>query len=211
MIVGGGDEAVKRTMSLQGQGAEIIVISETLNHPLTEMSTSGHITIQRQHVVDPQHVLDLEPDVVITTTNDHDLNQKIVRCAKEHKILAYSSDDPLLSDFTNPSQINIGDIIKVAISTGGQSPVISKRLRVRIEPVLKSLITDVDIHQIHLQAKARSLAKARLDSFESRRSYLNNLASDPEIEQLIKDGHVDRAERKAIKMLENRSDGPRDY
>ena len=211
VIVGGGDEAVKRCRSLQGQGSNIILVSDTWSPILAEMYDLGQITIIQHKVSDPQYILDLNPDMVLATTDDHNLNHTIIKYAKEHKILSYSSDDHTMSDFANPSKININDVVKFAIFTSGQSPIISKRLRMRIEPVLRDMITDEDINQIKIHALVRDLAKAKLETHKERRQYLNDVLNDPEIEQLIKAGHIDRAERKAIKMLENRSNGKRDY
>ena len=211
VIVGGGDEAAKRCRSLQGQGSNIIIVSETWSPILSEMHKLGQITIIQHKVSDPQYILDLNPDMILATTNNYNLNHTIIKSAKEHKILSYSSDDHTMSDFANPSKINIKDVIKFAIFTSGQSPMISKRLRMKIEPILRDVITDEDINQIKIHARVRDLAKSKLETPKERRQYLNDILNDPEIEQLIKAGYVDRAERKAIKMLENRSNGTRDY
>ena len=69
----------------------------------------------------------LKPDMIITTTEDKKLNQKIINTAKKNNIIAYSSDNPDESDFSNPAIIDFEGMIQIAIFTGGSSPSMSKR------------------------------------------------------------------------------------
>ncbi len=67
--------------------------------------------------------------MIITTTNNKAINQKIINSAKRNKIIAYSSDNPDESDFSNPAIIDFENMIQIAIFTGGQSPAMSKKLK----------------------------------------------------------------------------------
>ena len=89
----------------------------------------------------------------MATTNDKVLNRKIVQKARKMKSYAYASDDPEISDFAHPSVINIADTLQVAVSTGGSSPAMARKIKIKIESFLKKNISSDDILQIKLQNK----------------------------------------------------------
>lgn len=65
-------------------------------------------------------------------TSDRALNERIGRLCRERGILCNVADDPDLSSFTVPATVRQGDLT-LAISTGGHSPALSKRLRQELE------------------------------------------------------------------------------
>jgi len=144
-----------------------------------------------------------KPYMIITTTNDKKLNQKIINYAKKKKIIAYSSDNPDSSDFSNPAIIDFENIIQIAIFTGGRSPAISKKLKEESEKTFKKIITKEVINQIKIQNKARELAKNVIATQNERKMYLRSIMNDKEIKQLIKDGKLKKAEKQASILLRN--------
>ena len=141
--------------------------------------------------------------MVITTTNDKKINQKIINAAKRKKIIAYSSDNPEDSDFSNPAVIDFENIIQIAIFTGGKSPAMSKKIKTKSEEIFKKIITKEDIAQIKIQKIARKIAKETIPTQTQRREYLRSIMADNKIDQLIKDGQVKKAEKRAITILRN--------
>ena len=139
--------------------------------------------------------------MIITTTNDKNLNQKIINNAKRNKIIVYSSDNPEDSDFSNPAIIDFENMIQIAIFTGGRSPAMSKKIRIQSEKIFKKIITKEDISQIKIQKIVRKLAKENIPTQIQRKKYLHNIMNNKEIEQLIKDGQLKKAEKKAIRIL----------
>jgi precorrin-2 dehydrogenase/sirohydrochlorin ferrochelatase len=94
-------------------------------------------------------------------------------------------------------------MIQIAIFTGGKSPAMSKKIKEKSEKVLKKIITKEDIAQIKIQKMARKIAKESISTQEERRKYLRSIISDNEIDQLIKDGQIKKAEKRAITILRN--------
>ena len=129
VIIGGGKEAQKRIDSVIAQNCKIIVISEKINPKISKLAGAKKIQFIEQRVEDPKFVFTLKPDIIITTTNNQKINEKILKFAKAKKIIAYSSDNPEKSDFSNAAIINFEDIIQVAIFTGGRSPAMSKQIK----------------------------------------------------------------------------------
>jgi len=203
IVIGGGNEAQKRINSLLKQGCEIIVISDSVNSQINKLVKTKKIKLKKQKIQDTKFISKFKPNIIITTTNDKKINQKIINDAKRNNIIAYSSDNPEDSDFSNPAIIDFENIIQIAIFTGGRSPAMSKKIRIQSEKIFKKIITKEDIAQIKIQKIARKLAKESITSQNHRREYLRSIMTDNEIEQLIKDGQLKKAEKRAITMLRN--------
>lgn len=201
IIVGGGNEAQKRINSLLKQECNIIILSDSINPQINKLVKTKKITFVKQKISDTKFISKFKPDLIITSTNDKKLNQKIINDAKKKKIIVYSSDNPDESDFSNPAIINFENMIEIAIFTGGKSPAMSKKIKDRSEKLFKKIITKEDIAQIKIQKMARKIAKETIPTQEQRRMCLRSIMSDNEIDQLIKDGQVKKAEKRAITIL----------
>ena len=203
IIIGGGNEAQKRINSLINQDCKILVISDSINSQINKLVKTKKIKFNKQKIHDTKFISKLKPNIIITTTNDKNLNQKIINSAKRSKIIVYSSDNPEDSDFSNPAIIDFEQIIQIAIFTGGRSPAMSKKIRIQSEKIFKKIITKQDIAQIKIQMIARKLAKESIPTQTQRSEYLRSIISNNEIEQLIKDGQLKKAEKRAITILRN--------
>jgi precorrin-2 dehydrogenase/sirohydrochlorin ferrochelatase len=137
----------------------------------------------------------------MAATDDRDLNRKIIQKAKKMKCFVYAADDPEVSDFAHPSVINIEDTIQIAISTGGRSPAMARKLKMQAEKIFKKTIKKEDICQIKLQQIARDAAKKTLPTQLERKKFLYSLINDKSIKQLIKDQDLKKAQRRAMLML----------
>jgi precorrin-2 dehydrogenase/sirohydrochlorin ferrochelatase len=203
IVIGGGNEAQKRINSLLKQDCEILVISDSVNSHINKLVKAKKIKLKKQKIHDTKFISKFKPNIIITTTNDKNLNQKIINSAKRSKIIAYSSDNPEDSDFSNPAIIDFENIIQIAIFTGGRSPAMSKKIRIQSEKIFKKIITKEDIAQIKIQKIARKLAKESIHTQTQRKKYLRSIMTDNKIEQLIKEGQLKKAERQAITILRN--------
>ena len=203
IIIGGGKEAQKRINSILKQGCDITVISDTVNSQINKLIKTKKIKLIKQKITDTKFISKFKPDMIITTTNDKKINQKIINYAKRKKIIAYSSDNPEDSDFSNPSIIDFENIVQIAIFTGGKSPIMSKKIKDRSEKIFKKIITKEDIAQIKIQKIARKIAKETIPTQEQRKECLRSIINDNEIDQLIKDGQMKKAEKRASIILRN--------
>ena len=121
------------------------------------------------------------------------------------KSYAYASDDPEISDFAHPSVINIADTVQVAVSTGGSSPAMARKIKIKTESFLKKNISSEDIYQIRLQKFARFKAKQVLSSQLDRKKFLYAVMNDKYVKGLLKEGKYKIAQTKIKKMLKERS------
>ena len=113
IIIGGGNEAEKRIKSVLNEKCEILVISDSTNRQISNWVKAKKIKVKKQKIESTKFISELKPDLIITTTNDKKINQKIITSAKKRKIIVYSSDNPEDSDFSNAAIIDFEKMIQV--------------------------------------------------------------------------------------------------
>ena len=129
VIVGGGEVALRKVEILLGHGAEIKVISPYICPELAEIGRKNSIRV----IARGYRVGDLKNAfIAIAATDDNKINQLVVCEARERSVLVNVVDDAENSDFIVPSYLRRGDIT-IAVSTGGKSPALARKLRLRLE------------------------------------------------------------------------------
>lgn len=93
-------------------------------------------------------------DIVIIATADNTLNRAVWEKAKARKILTNVADTPDLCDFYLSSVVKKGDL-KVAISSNGKSPTLTKRIRELLEEVLPDEVEELlnNLEEVRSQLK----------------------------------------------------------
>jgi len=208
LVVGAGTEGTKRIKSLSKHDCKIIIISETVNESLYKIEGKNNpIILIRRKIEDP-NILDEFNDIfiVFASTNDPFLNKKIIEKAKEKGILSYSIDDAAASDFFFTSIINIDEIIQVAISTSGKSPLMSKIIRDRIENAIKNIIGKKDTDNIKIQEFAREHVRNYFENQHERREFLYSIIDDQEIQELLAKNNIDKVKERIINTLDKWED-----
>ncbi len=140
VVVGGGDIAERKIVRLLECGASVVVVGKKLGPKLDDMKSEGKI----KHIAsDYQEEHIRNAFMVIGATDRDDVNERIYRDAKGNGIPANIVDDPDRCDFILPSIFSQGDL-QIAISTGGKSPALAKKLRLEMEknygPEYKTLL-----------------------------------------------------------------------
>jgi precorrin-2 dehydrogenase/sirohydrochlorin ferrochelatase len=138
----------------------------------------------------------------MAATDDRQLNRRIVEKAKKMRCYAYAADDPEVSDFAHPSVINIEDTVQIAISTGGRSPAMARKIKLKAEKLLRGIIDKEDIYQIKLQKMARDAAKTKIPTVLERKKFLYSVLNNSRIKQLLKEDDLPSAQREVMKILE---------
>jgi precorrin-2 dehydrogenase/sirohydrochlorin ferrochelatase len=130
VVVGGGQVAERKVLSLLGAHAVTKVISPRLTGTLRQLAERGTI----EHIARPYRPGDLDGAfLVIAATDDPDTNRAVTEEAEMRQILVNVVDDPLLGNFTLPAVLRQGSVT-VSISTGGQSPALAAHIRDRLQP-----------------------------------------------------------------------------
>jgi len=90
IVIGGGNEAQKRINSLLKQDCDITVISDTSNAQINKWSKLKKVKLKKQKIKNTKFISEFKPNIIITTTNDVKINQKIINDAKKKNIIVYS-------------------------------------------------------------------------------------------------------------------------
>jgi precorrin-2 dehydrogenase/sirohydrochlorin ferrochelatase len=203
IIVGGGQEGLKKINSLLTQGCKILLFSDKTNRHIDGYVRKKKILFKKIKLENANFLTKYKPILVMATTDNKELNRRIVEKAKKMRCYAYAADDPSVSDFSHPSVINIEDTVQVAVSTGGRSPAMARKIRMQAEEIFKKIIKKEDIYQIKLQEFARNSAKAKLATPLKRKKFLYSIINDSQVKQLIKEENFKKAQKRVMEMLES--------
>ena len=125
VIIGGGDVAERKAERLIECGAQVTIVSRLLTPLLEERKKSSKI----QHIdKDYEEKVLHGAFMVIGATDRNEINAQISQDALSLGILVNIVDDPDKCNFILPSLVQQGDL-SIAISTGGKSPALAKKLR----------------------------------------------------------------------------------
>ena len=207
VILGAGNEALKRIKLLENEECQIIVFGEKPHITIEKLAKQKKITLEKIKLT-PTNFLFLpkfpsQPFLIIASTSDSLLNQQIVQTAKKKKILAYASDSPELSDISYLSLFDIKETIKVGISTGGASPIMAKKIKSKAKKLLEKAITEKDLQLIKMQKFARNESRKYISTQSERKKFLYALMNDKRVKELLKDGKHKRIQAIIKKMVKD--------
>ncbi len=166
VVVGGGEVAERKAAGLLECGAKVVLVARDLTTELRAMKDAGKI----KHVANDYTKKCLEGTfLVIGATDREDVNEKVSQDARDRGILVNIVDVPARCNFIVPSVFRRGDLL-VAVSTGGKSPALARRVREEIEerygPEYGTLLTIMGDLRGRIIARGASSAENRV-LFES--------------------------------------------
>jgi siroheme synthase-like protein len=132
VVIGGGHVAARKVEGLLAADAQVKVVSPNLTPELQSMVDTGAITFVQRSYQDG----DLEDAyLVIAATDELTVNKAVWAEANRRGCLINVVDDPEHSSFILPAIAKRGDM-SIAVSTGGSSPALARRLRERFEEII---------------------------------------------------------------------------
>ena len=168
LVVGGGAVAEEKLRFLQksSPNAQVTIVATELREDVKSLATQ----LGAKVYIRPFEKEEVEPfDLVIAATNNKELNHEIWQAAKAAKVLINVADTPELCDFYMGGIVTRGDL-KIAVSTNGKSPTLSKRIREFLEDILPD---DTD----ELIQNLNTFRKQIKGSFEDKVKTLNELTA----------------------------------
>lgn len=190
IVVGGGSVAQAKAQSLMECGANVTMVSPTLTDTLASAATQGTI----QWVRRPYQAGDLaQAFLAIAATDNRDVNQHVARDARGAGILVNVVDDPANCDFIAPAVIQRGDLT-IAISTGGKSPAMARKVREHLEESLPAVYGDLleTVSEVR-QTVRKEGTRAAADVWQA--------AISPAIVDMVKAGNIQEAKDRLLRTL----------
>jgi precorrin-2 dehydrogenase/sirohydrochlorin ferrochelatase len=129
LVVGAGKVGEPKIGGLIGTGACIHVIALEASEAVHEWARAGKITLELRAFGDGDLVGTF---LAVVATASRALNGSIYREAQRRGVLCNVVDVPEYCDFYYPAVVRRGDL-QIAISTSGQSPSLSQKLRQQLE------------------------------------------------------------------------------
>jgi uroporphyrin-III C-methyltransferase / precorrin-2 dehydrogenase / sirohydrochlorin ferrochelatase len=200
LVVGGGEVALRKVALLERSGALITLVAPDLHPELQARAAAGKINLAvREFVPD-----DLDgARLVIVATSRRAVNRWIASLSEARRIPVNVVDDREASRFIVPAIID-RDPVLVAVSTGGTSPVLARRLRERLEAAIPKKIGEL---ALWLRALRHS-ARRRLRNTDERRRFFETIVDGAAARRFI-EGDAHGAQAVAQQLLARTSTAPR--
>ncbi len=190
LVVGGGRIAWRKVKSLTACDARVTVVSPCFCPPLARMKDIKRV-VRRYRKSDLRGAC-----LVIGATDSPPVNRRISEHASAANVPVNIVDQTDLCTFIVPSVVSKGDLL-IAISTGGGSPTLARRLREQIEKDIDPLIAT----HLSLLKEFRPVVLAT-DLGPNARKRLFKQMADDEVRNMLSDGGVPAARRFMQQMLD---------
>ncbi|HXA36191.1 MAG TPA: siroheme synthase CysG, partial [Steroidobacteraceae bacterium] len=200
LIVGGGEVALRKISLLERTGALISVVAPEIAPQIMERAAAGKLKVAiREFAPD-----DLDGTrLVIVATSRRAVNRWVAKLSESRNIPVNVVDDAQASRFIVPAIID-RDPVLLAISSGGASPVLTRRLRERLEALVPQRMGEL---ASWLRA-LRETARRKLRDTAERRRFFEAIVDGPAARRFI-EGDRQGAQRIAQQLLATTSIAPR--
>lgn len=186
-VIGGGNIAFRKTLSLLEAKAFVTVISPALNNEMTQLERKGLL----EHKSKAYSKGDAQGFFLVICASDNmEANQQAAMEAKANGALVNSADDSFPSDFTLPAKVRRGPLL-LTVSTGGLSPAFS----VLVKKELEEKYNDDYVAFLQIVADLRVQLKEILATSKEREQVWRTLLTE-EILQLVQKGNLSEAKVK---------------
>ena len=185
VVIGGGSIATRKASLLVEAQAQIHVVAPEICQPLEALVAKNKGTFKKGNYNDSD--LD-EAHLVIAATDDLAVNQAVSKAAQLRQIPVNVVDNPALCTFILPAIIDRSPVI-VAVSSGGQSPVLARLIRGKLETMIPSAYGEL----ASIVGSFRDQVKQKFSSINERRAFWESVLQGP-IAELVFAGKNKQAE-----------------
>ncbi len=171
LVVGGGEVAARKVDLLLRASADVTVVAPELEPRLAALAQSGAIAHVAQEF-QPEHLNGMR--LAIAATDRSAVNAWVAHQAESRGINVNVVDDRELSRFIMPAIIDRSPIL-AAVTSGGDAPVLTRRLREKLEAFLPHRLGEL----AKFSGSLRPLVKKRLDQAPARRRFWEKFFDGP--------------------------------
>jgi len=183
LVVGGGNVALRKVKTLLEYGAIVRIVSPKLVPELEQLLDGVRcVWVPKKYSTE-----DIQDAILVFACTERDeVNAQIARDAKTNYRPINVVDDPDKCSFIVPSILSRGDL-SIAVSTGGSSPLVARKIREELEAVYTDeMEIYLDLLRIWRQEVKEKLPVAK-------RAQFWNQVTDGKVLQLIKEGRIEQA------------------
>ncbi|SDK18492.1 uroporphyrinogen-III C-methyltransferase /precorrin-2 dehydrogenase [Pseudomonas delhiensis] len=193
LLVGGGEVALRKARLLDSAGAVLRVVAPQVHGELRELVEQGAGELLERRYAEG----DLADCVLaIAATDDEPLNAQVSRDAHARGVPVNVVDAPALCSVIFPAIVDRSPLL-VAVSSGGDAPVLARLLRARLETWIPATYGQL----AGLASRFREAVKRRLPDLQQRRQFWEEVFQGPVAERMLA-GQPAEAERLLADKLE---------
>ncbi len=193
LVVGGGEVAERKVLTLLEYAARVVVVSPRLTPKLRELVKREQITwlerIYREGDAKGAFLL-------IGATDDRKLHRRLKAEADEYNLLINIVDVPEYCNFIVPSIVKRGDLC-ISISTGGKSPALAKKIRCQLEQQFGPEYAEF----LNLMGNWRQQVIEKVPNIKQRKAVFQKMV-DSDLLQLLKTGDEEGFKQRVRELKE---------
>ena len=195
LVVGGGEIATRKARLLARAGASIDVCACEVNDELLALvRESGGIVFPQKYETS---ILDESKYVlVVSATDNESVNEEVSRTCHDKCIPVNVVDSPKLCSVITPAILDRSPVL-VAVSSGGETPVLARKIKSILEYTFPSRYGDL----AGLASRFRTRVKQRFPNLDMRRRFWESVLDGPVSEQVLS-GNISGAESDLESLIE---------
>jgi uroporphyrin-III C-methyltransferase / precorrin-2 dehydrogenase / sirohydrochlorin ferrochelatase len=192
VVVGGGEVAYRKASLLLRAGAALRIIASNVSDELRLLCAKHGAAITEREFNES----DLSSaTLVVAATDDATVNKNVSNYCSAHGIPVNVVDQPHLCTFIMPSIVDRSPIV-VAISSGGSSPILTRKIKELNETMIPGRIDKL----AEMLGSYRESVKNQISSFSDRIRFWEGVL-DSEIPELVYSGQDAKAEQALAERL----------
>lgn len=202
MVIGGGEIALRKVRLVAEADAFITIVAKEYCADLIEMrDTNAKKGIHNLELITApyeQKYIENNPEavLVIAATNDPELNREVSKHAQQAHMLSNVVDDPGYSTVIFPSIVDRSPI-QIAISSGGDAPVLVRLIRTQLESLFPAGMSKLAA----LAGSFREKVKAKFSNGADRKAFWEEVFGGPIAEQAYSN-NLEKAEELLTEKLD---------
>jgi precorrin-2 dehydrogenase/sirohydrochlorin ferrochelatase len=194
LVVGGGNVALRKVETLLDYDTKITVIASDVHEKLAYHAEAGRIAVEKREYRSPEAAAF---GLVISASDDKELNRRVYDDAKGSGALVNVVDDPPHCDFIFPAVLRRG-CLTTSVSTDGKAPFMSGHLRL----ILENIFPDHWDKLMRLAAAFRTKVRKRWPDEPEKKNICYSEFLEVDWKRLLKDASDEEIEAELDRILE---------
>ncbi|ACP38700.1 siroheme synthase [Sulfolobus islandicus M.14.25] len=193
LVIGGGKVGTKRALAFKKYGANVCVISLDFSQDL--LNSDIRLIKEDANKIDASIIE--KYDIILTCTNNFELNEKLCNIAKNLRKLCNNPTNPENSNFIVPIFYSDNDM-EIAITTKGKSSIVAKEIlskttSIANSPEMRNLLSAM--------YDVKTLLKKKVADPSVRYSFYHKIYNDEKFKYYATNGLIEKALHRAEEII----------